>query len=470
VSEPASTAGGPGSAEGATRALARLAADTRWEELPAAVRHQACRGLVDLVGVALGGQAHPSVDALLAVVGGIGGRRQATVLGRGLRTAAPLAALVNAHAAHVDDLDDTLMAAETSLHGTAPVYGAALALGEWRRLPGPAVLAAFVVGFEAAARVALALSAEHYAAGWHVTGTAGRLGAAAAAGRLLGLAPGPLAAALGLAATQAAGLKAAYGTMAKAHHAGRAAHDGVWAALLAAQGFTGPADVLEARHGMLALYATRPRPERLDGEGPGRWHVLDDGFKPYPCGSLVHAAIDAAVEIATRHRPDAAAIADVEAVVNPHVVTTTGRLAPRTGLEAKFSAVHCIAAALVHGRGLRRSDFEDDAIADPRLGALRARVRLRPDPGMPKAGAALAVRLEDGRALRAEVAAARGTTGRPLSDADLGDKFLGLAEPVLGRRARRALDRLWAIERAPDVAPVLRSLGPARPAARAGPA
>ena len=142
------------------------------------------------------------MDILLDYARLVGGRSQATVVGRGVRTSAPLAALVNGQAAHVLDFDDTYASSETTLHGTPPVYSAALAVGEWQRASGAAVLQAFVLGFEVAARVALALGPEHYDAGWHVTGTAGRFGATAAAGKLLGLSETALARAFGIVATQ----------------------------------------------------------------------------------------------------------------------------------------------------------------------------------------------------------------------------------------------------------------------------
>lgn len=442
-----------------TRELAAYVAGHDPASLPPAVLHQARRCLVDMVGVTLGGQTHPSLDILLDYVATVGGRRQATVFGRGVHVSAPHAALLNAHAAHIEDFDDTLMSAETSLHGTAPVYGAALAVAEWLGRPGAPVLHAFVLGFEAAARVALALGPAHYADGWHVTGTAGRFGAAAAAARLLGLDAGQTANAFGIVGTQAAGLKAAYGTMGKAHHAARAAHDGVVAALLAQRGLTGPHDVLEARFGLLELYSRHPHPERLAGAPDGQYLVLHDGFKPYPCGSLIHASIDAALEIAETYRPDPARIRQVEAHVNPHVVTTTGRQRPQTGLEAKFSAHHCIAVVLLAGRAVRHGDFTDAAARDPQVAALRERVRLEPLPDYGKEHATLVVTMDDGTRYTADVPAARGTAQRPLEDSALSAKFLGQAEPVLGApRARRALDALWAFDQAPDVRRVVRGL------------
>lgn len=444
---------------GATRALAGLVTRGTAAELPAEVLHQARRCLVDMLGVAIGGQTHESLDILLDYIATVGSNPQATVIGRGIRTSAPFAALLNAHAAHIEDFDDTMMSLDTSLHGTAPVYGAALAVGEWLGRSGLEVLNAFVLGFEVAGRVALALGPDHYAQGWHVTGTSGRFGAAAAAGKLLGLTEDQQATALGIVGTQAAGLKAAYGTMSKAHHAGRAAHDGVAAAMLAQRGFTGTPEVLEAKFGVLELYTDDPRPDRLAGAGDGHYLVLDDGFKPYPCGSLIHGAIDAALEIAERDGPDPARIKEVVARVNPHVVTTTGRQRPQSGLEAKFSAYHCLAAVLLKRRGVQSDDFTDNVAQDPAVIALRDRVRLEPDQSYQKEHATVTVTLDNGSSYTSDVPAARGTKQRPLEDSAVSAKFLGLAEPVLGaQKAAATLDALWRFDTFADVAPVIRRI------------
>ncbi|HLH22663.1 MAG TPA: MmgE/PrpD family protein [Chloroflexota bacterium] len=456
----------PGAAPGPTRALARFVVQGRPADLPPAVVHQATRCLVDWLGVALGGQQDRSVAILLDYARLVGGARQASVAGRAFRTSAPLAALLNGQASHVLDFDDTFASAETTLHGTPPVYSAALAVGEWQRASGAAVLNAFVLGFEVAARVALALGPAHYDAGWHVTGTAGRFGAAAAAGKLLGLSATQLARAFGIVGTQAGGMKAVYGTMGKPYHAARAAHDGVAAALVARAGFTAGENILEARYGLLELYTREARPECLTLPSPLRYAVLDDGFKPYPCGSLIHATIDAALDALAGARVEPQAVERVEAWVNPYTATVTAKPDPTTGLEAKFSAQHCVAVALAHGRGVIFADFSDAAATDPTLRALRARVRLHAMPDCPKDAARIAIHLRDGRTLQADVPHARGTVERPLDDAGLDAKFLALAEPVLGARARRLLARAWAFATAPDAGALLRATRPAPSGAR----
>jgi 2-methylcitrate dehydratase PrpD len=445
---------------GPTAALARLVVDSQPTDLPPEVLHQARRCLVDYLGVTIAGQREASADILLAYVDVVGGKEQATVIGRSRRTSAPLAALVNGQAAHVLDFDDTYFSSETTLHGTAPVYSAALAVGEWRRAAGVELLSAFVLGFEVAARVALALGPAHYDAGWHVTGTAGRFGAAAAAAKLLGLSESQAAMTLSLVATQASGMKAVYGTMGKAHHAARAAHDGVAAALLVQLGLTCAADGIEADLGFLHLYTRDPRPERLVEWPGGRYAVLDDGFKPYPCGSLIHAAIDGVLDAMRGEAFVPDDVERVEAHVNPYTASVTAKRDPMTGLEAKFSVQHCIAVGLAYHRGARPEDFTDEAARARQLRRLRARVQVISEPAYDKDQASVSIVLRDGRVLTADVPHARGTAARPVDDDALSEKFISLAEPTLGAGAMRLLGKAWSLEASRDARELLRLTTP----------
>ena len=443
-----------------TAGLARLLVQGTPGDLPLDVLHQAKRCLVDYLGVTLGGRREPSASILLGYVDAFGGPAQATVIGGSKRTSVPLAALVNGQAAHVLDFDDTYFSSETTLHGAAPVYSAALAVGEWRRVPGPEVLNAFVLGFEVAARIALALGPAHYDAGWHVTGTAGRFGAAAASSMLLGLDETQCRMALGLVATQAGGMKAVYGSMAKALHAARAAHDGVAASLLVQRGFTCTTDAIEADLGFLHLYTTDPRPDRLLFWPDGRYAVLDDGFKPYPCGSLIHAAIDGLLDATADVEVAAEDVEHVEARVNPYTAAVTAKPDPGTGLEAKFSVQHCLAVGLMHGRGVRLEDFTDESARHPAIRDMRRRVRVIAQPDYEKDAASVSVVLRDGRVLKADVPHARGTAARPVDDAALSEKFRSLAEPSLGRRAELLLEKAWKLDGSADVRELLRLTRP----------
>jgi 2-methylcitrate dehydratase PrpD len=436
---------------GATVQLAKFATETRALELPSEVLHQARRALVDWLGVTIGGADEPSVDAMTRVVLPMANGDSASLIGRAERTSPHAAALINGQAAHVLDFDDTLMSPETTLHGCAPIFPAALALAEARHASGRDLLKAFALGFEVAARVALAAGKPHYDAGWHVTGTTGHFGAATAAAVILGLSTEQLTQAYGIAGTQASGLKEVYGSSSKALHAGRAASDGLLSALLAAEGYTGGTTVLEGRFGFLNLFSSEPRAERLtDGLGE-RWLLLEDGFKPYACGSLVHAAIDAAVHIGVSQAPAPDAIKSIAARVHWHVASTTGKTQLQSGLDAKFSAAHCLAVALVdHAVG--PAQFTDQRVFDPTVSALRERVTLDVDDACRRDEATVTVTLRNGRVLEHTTEHASGTPENPVSDDTLNAKFLGLVSPRLGARgADRLLETAWRADALSDV-------------------
>jgi 2-methylcitrate dehydratase PrpD len=278
---------------GATAALSDFIVGLNVERLPEAVVHQAKRCLMDWLGVTLAGSADPSVDVFLAVADDVAATPQATVLGCGLRTGLLHAVLTNGYMSHVLDFDDTFNPARTTVHGSAPVWPAVLGLSERGTIGGSRAITAFVAGFETEVRIALAAGPAHYEAGWHVTGTVGHFGAAAAAAQVLGLRPEQTASALGAAGTQAAGLKGVYGSMGKALHPGKAAMDGLLSALLAARGFDASSSILETKHGFLSVLSSDPDPDlAIDGLGES-WTLLEDGFKPYACGSLTHPTIEA---------------------------------------------------------------------------------------------------------------------------------------------------------------------------------
>src|SRR5919198_1007969 len=248
-----------------TLALAAFAAEMRYEDLPAEVPHQTKRCLLDYLGLVIGASDEPAVCYALATVEELGGSPQARVLGTAVRTSAPQAALVNGIASHVLDYDDTHL--PSVIHPTGPAMSAALAVGEWKGASGRELVTAFAVGFEVECRVGLSVHPEHYDAGWHITGTAGTFGAAAAAGRLLGLDPRRMSWALGMAGSQAAGVREQFGTMSKSLHIGKAAANGLLGAVLA----------IEARVHPLVLELTGKREPQVGLEGK---------FSVYHCAAI----------------------------------------------------------------------------------------------------------------------------------------------------------------------------------------
>ncbi|MQA97695.1 MAG: MmgE/PrpD family protein [Streptosporangiales bacterium] len=449
---------------GATAELAGFMSGLDASEIPGPVRHQAKRCLIDWLGVTLAGSADPAVEILCAAgeefapaptVPG-GGGRTATVLGR-RRTAPPsLAALINGYAAHVLDFDDTYNPARTTVHGSAPVWPVVLALGEPDRVSGERALAAFVAGFETEIRVARAAGPAHYERGWHVTGTVGHFGAAAAAGRLLGLDSVRLAHALGAAGTQAAGLKGVYGSMGKALHPGKAAMDGILAALLARRGFTASESILEDRLGFLHVLSDDPDVALVTAGLGEEWALPDDGFKPYACGSLTHPTIEAVIGLREEHGIDPLLIASIEATVNDYVSWVTGKTDPATGLEGKFSIFHCAAVAAVDGAASVRQ-FEDGRVRAADVAAMRERVRIVVDEALPKDAASVTVILNDGRRLVRSVRHNKGTPGKPMTDQEIEAKFADLAAPHIGDdAARRVLELCWRLDACDDVGEIAR--------------
>jgi 2-methylcitrate dehydratase PrpD len=401
------------------------------------------------MGVIIGGARSEAVALARETVLLLGGTPQTRACVLGDTSSIDRVAFLNGIASHVLDFDDTHI--PTVLHASGALFAAGLAVGEWLHARGRDLVAAHLVGFEVGARVALALGRAHYDVGWHVTGTAGTVGVAAAVGRLLGLGPDRMAHALGLAATQAAGHREQFGAMAKSFHAGRAASNGVLAALLAAQGFTAADDSLEGRRGLLAVMSAAPRPEAL-AEGLGeRWEIDRNGVKPYACGVVAHPAIDAVLRFHERHgvRPE-----DVEAIelrVHPLVVELTGKWGPRSGLEGKFSVSYACAIALFEGAA-RERQFADEQVRRAEVLDLHRRIGREADRSLGQTEAWATARLRDGRTIVEHVVAASGTPENPLSDAEVERKLVDLSEPVLGaERTRRLIAQLEGIDDLDDV-------------------
>ena len=410
-----------------TRTLARYLVRSRYADLPHPVRHEAARALLNWLGCAIGASRHETVERALAAIREFAGPPQATVLGRSERLDILNAAFVNGVSSHVLDFDDTHARA---VHPSAPVLPAALAFSEWRKVRGEELVHAFVLGVETECRIGLSVFPEHYDIGWHITGTAGVFGAAAACGKLLQLNEQQMTWALGIAATQSAGLREMFGSMCKSFHPGRAAQNGLTAALLAAKNFTSSERAIEAPRGFARVLSTRFDPEVITAGLGERFELLSNMYKPYACGLVMHAAIDGCIELARENRLEAGNVDRIELAVSPLVPELTGIESPRTGLEGKFSIYHAAAAAVVHGAA-GEPQFSDACVRDPRVTALRSRVSPSADASIRKTEARVTIRTRDGRVLSRHVEHALGTLARPMSDADLEAKFRGLAAEIL---------------------------------------
>ena len=445
---------------GATARLARFIAGTEIEEIPDPVLHQGRRCLVDWLGVALIGSVEEGSQILARVSGELAPGGDGTVLGQQRRLAYPFAALVNGFQSHVLDYDSTYNPGRTTVHGNAPVWPAVFATGEWRHASGRDALVAFIVGWESQVRIALGAGRAHYDIGWHVTGTVGHFGAAAAAARLMRLDAEGVVRALGTAGTQAAGLKQVYGSMGKAFHPGKAAMDGLLAAALAAEGFTSTDAILEGKVGFWNVLSTGSEPSYATDDLGARWELLNDGFKVYACGSLMHPTIDAVIAMRREHDLSANDVASIEPRVHSYLSWVMAKEAPTTGLDGKFSSYHCAAVAMVDGAaGINQ--FTDERVNAPEVAAMRDRVKFSYDDSLAKDTAMVTLRLRDGRELTRTTGHNKGTPGNPMSDDELSAKFSDLASAVLGSaRSRQILEQLWRFDDLADIADLVRLCAP----------
>ena len=441
---------------GSTRALARFIAESAVEAIPPDVLHQGKRCLVDWLGVAFIGAVEEGSQILARVSTDLCGSGDGTVVGQRVRLAYPFAALVNGFQSHVLDYDSTYNPGRTTVHGNAPVWPAVFAAGEWLHVSGREALSAFILGWESQVRIALGAGREHYDVGWHVTGTVGHFGAAAAAARLMGLDTAAVVHALGTAGTQAAGLKQVYGSMGKAFHPGKAAMDGLLAAALTREGFTSTDAILEGKVGFWNVLSTGSDPAyATDGLGES-WELLNDGFKAYACGSLMHPTIDAVIALRRAYDLSPDDVISIEPQVHPYLSWVMAKDAPKTGLDGKFSSYHCAAVAMVDGMaGINQ--FTDARVNAPEVVAMRDRVSFSYDDSLSKDTATVALQLRDGRTLTHTTRHNKGTPANPMSDDELSAKFIDLASATLGpARSGALLDRLWTFEELEDIAELVR--------------
>ncbi len=393
---------------------------------------------VDTVGVTLAGVREEGPRILMRVPGIAAAPGPALILGTARRTSVLDAAQVNGVAAHALDFDD--VAGSMGGHPSAMLVPALIPLAEMLGSGGRELVVAYVAGFETACRIGRGVHYYHYEKGWHPTATLGIFGTVAGAARLLKLSVAQTAVALGIATSFAAGLKANFGTMTKPLHVGHAIRDGVFAALLAREGFTANAGAFEHPMGFLHVFngaGTFDTGRMLDG-----WYEPfecggfgDPGLKPYPCCGSTHPSISRTIELVRRHdlRPERIA----QVTVMPHVrrLPHTDNPDPGTSLAANFSLQYCVARAVVD-RSVKLGDFEGDAPFDPVVRGLMKRLRVRPHPDMPEDwGTEVIIETTDGArfASRLDDYRSRGPDGDPMTHAELWTKFADCAARSLPR-------------------------------------
>lgn len=442
-----------------TEELARWIVGIKGDDIPGDVRIEGVRTFVNWVGCAIGGANHETATHAIKALKPFSGPTEATILGRTERLDALNAALLNGITSHVLDYDDTHLA--TILHPAGPVASALLALAEYRPMNGRDFMTALIVGVEVESRIANAVYPDHYDRGWHITGTAGVFGGAAAIGKAIGLSPVQMQWALGIAASQSAGLREQFGTMTKSFHPGSAAKNGMMSALLAEAGYDASVQILEAKRGFAYTMSDKQDFDEILGELGTRWESATNSYKPFACGIVIHPTIDGCIQIREEIGDRVNDIESVALTTHPLVLELTGKKEPRDELEGKFSVYHSAACALLRGDGAPTA-FTDEVVNLPELVALRRKVTATADPNCHGASVTIDVTFKDGTTLHKHVDRAIGSREVPLTNEQLETKFMNQSKLVIGEKAsRETLDLAWAIEGLDAPADVARASVPA---------
>lgn len=443
----------------ATGRLARYVLGTKLKDLPDEVRIEARRAFLNILGCMLGGARHDAVDAAQAAFGPFGGAPTATLIGRGEKSDPLHAALINCLASSVHSFDDTHALA--IVHPSGPVAAAALAVAEQNPISGANFLAAFALGVETVCRVSMALSVApaRSTIAWSQTGICGGIGAAVAAAKLLALDEDGMRRAIGIAASQAAGMRVMHGTMTTALMPAQAAQTGLQAALLAAKGMTASLIALEGRYGYLSVFAEEPHLAYLLDDFGDRFEVLRNTYKPYPCGIVIHPILDACLQLKREHTLDHREIDRVAIKASPSAMALTDRRNATDEFQTHVSLYHWVAVAFIRGTA-RTTDMLTEVALDPTIVAFQHRITAVRDDTVTPDAAEVTVTLRDGQKLTARIEHCIGSEMQPMTDQQLEEKFLDLAETSIGvARGRNLIAAVQTIETASDVGAIARGAG-----------
>jgi len=422
-----------------TEVTTQFIANTSFEQIPSPVIAKAKACVLDCAGVMIAASRHPATNIIAEFIEEMGGRSQASIVGRGIRTSTCLAAFANGSMAHVLDYDDTSRSMRDG-HPTAPVLPTVLALGEKTGTSGKRILEAYIIGSEVEMKIGSLVTPTHADRGWHTTGTLGTMGAAAAAAKILDLDINKTGMAIGIAISEAAGVSQNFGTMTKSFHAGAAAKHGIIAALLAKKGFTSAINALEGKLGFCGIFCGDKRcelgkiSERLGNPYDFIFPGVD--IKRYPCCSSAHCAIDAVLQLAQKHKFCSEKVENIRCGVSYKVPTVLIYPFPKTDLEAKSSMQFCLAVALVDKK-VTVTEFTDSRLRDPRIQNLMKRIEMYVHPDLQTKESLtheftlVTVRLKDGTECSLKISKGQGSMSTPLREEEIVSKYKQCAQSLL---------------------------------------
>ena len=442
-------------AQGTGTIFGDFVAGTVWADVTAQ-NHQAKRSILNFFATALGSANDPAVTTALRTLLPLSGAATSTIIGRTERLDALGASFLNAISANLLDFDDTHL--DTIIHPAAPVAAPVLALAQARGFSGRAVLTAFILGVEVECRIGNAVSPGHYARGWHITSTCGVFGAAAACAKLLELPASQISNAIGIGASQSAGIIENLPSAAKNVSVGNAARNGLFAALLAAEGYSASPRAIEGPLGWACAMGDEPDMARLTGGLGKTWEIAKNTYKPYPAGIVFHAVIDACFNL--RAKLDRR-IDDIDAVTvqGSALLLARGDRPVRNERDARVSIHHCTACALLLGAA-GVAEFSEAAVVRPDIVSWRRKVRAALDPSLPDGAARVIIQLTSGETLEELVMEAKGSLADPLSDRDIEAKLRDCAR--LGGTdwdIDRIIDGVWHLDMLADVSNLMSARG-----------
>ena len=414
---------------------------------------------MNFFATALGSAYDPAVTSALRTLSPFSGAANSAIIGRPERLDALGAAFVNAISANLLDFDDTHL--DTIIHPAAPVAAPVLALAQARGFSGREVLMAFILGVEVECRIGNAVSPGHYARGWHITSTCGVYGAAAACARLLGLAADEIANAIGIAASQSAGIVENLPSAAKNVSVGNAARNGLFAALLAAEGYGASPRAIEGPLGWARAMGDEPDLERLVGGLGESWEIAKNTYKPYPAGIVFHAVIDAGFKLRARLNGNIDGIASIT-VQGSALLLARGDRPVRNERDARVSIHHCVACALLLGAA-GVPEFTEKVVFRPDIVLLRQKVRAEFDPSLADGAARVIIHLASGAVLTEIVTDAHGSLADPLSDRDIEAKLRdGARMSATTWNVDAIIENVWRLDQLADISGLMNAGWPGR--------
>jgi 2-methylcitrate dehydratase PrpD len=441
-----------------TRELARFAVNSRFEDLPQKVQHEGLRAFVNYVGCAAGGAGEPVCLKMLETISEFNGKSDCIVIGSRVKLDALNAALLNSLSSAALSFNDTHYL--TVIHPTSPVGAALISLATKRKISGKELIHAVVLGDELCCRIGniLCTPPAECAVGLSTTGLLGCIGAAIAAGKVMGFNEDQMTTAIGIAANQSAGIREAHASMSSWFTPANAGRSGLWAAIMAEKGYTCPDTMIEGVKGFAVSFSSNPQMNAAtDGLG-SQWELLELAYKPYPCGVVIHPIIDACLDITAKNTFDARDIARVEVTVNPLCIQLCNRPSPQIRAQAMVSFPHWTATTLMHKEaGLPQ--VTEAMVHDADIAALRAKVVAHADEKTGREEARVKVTMKDGRVFEAHCQHALSTPQNPMTDKHIADKTRLQMEIAYGKdKAQRVADACWKITEAADVRPFVESL------------